>query len=228
MLGLDPNMEDLARMDKAVFDCLLVIKKCLRSSVAFPATAGGSAVTKLPKLELPTFHGDILQWKNFWEQFCISVHDRNNIPKEEKLMMYLQNAIKDKTAKCLITGLMKSSDHYDEAIKCLQERYDHPHQIHQTHVRRIVEAPALKDGTGKEIRALHDLVVQHIRALKSLGHEPPQAFMTSLLEMKLDPTTMFEWQRHSQEQRDVPDYQMVEHKQLKSHLHLRRSEFQSL
>ena len=204
----DPVMEDLARMDKAVFDCLLAIKKRLRSSVTSPATTGGSAVTKLPKLELPTFHGDILQWKNFWEQFCISVHDRTNIPKEEKLM-YLQNAVKDKTAKSLIAGLTKSSDHYDEAIKCLQERYDRPRQIHQTHVRRIVEAPALKDGTGKEIRALHDLVVQHLRALKSLGHEPSQAFMTSLLEMKLDPTTMFEWQRHSQEHRDVPDYQMV-------------------
>ena len=67
--------------------------------------------------------------------------------------MYMQNAIKDKTAKSLIAGLTKSSDHYDEAIKCLQERYDRPRQIHQTHVRRIVKAPALKDGTGEEIRA---------------------------------------------------------------------------
>ena len=121
--------------------------------------------------------------------------------------MYLQNAIKDKTAKSLIAGLTKSSDHYDEAVKCLQERYDRPRQIHQTHVRRIVEAAPLKDGTGKEIRALHDLVVQHLRALKSLGHEPSQAFITSLLEMKLDSTTMFEWQRHSQDHTDVPDYQ---------------------
>ena len=94
--------------------------------------------------------------------------------------MYLQNAIKDKAAKSLISGLMKSSD---EVIKCLQERYDRPRQIHQTHMHWIVEAPVLKDGTGKEIRALHDLVIQHLRALKSLGHEPSQAFITSLLEI---------------------------------------------
>ena len=132
------------------------------------------------------------------------MHDRLNIPKEEKLM-YLQNTIKDKTAKNLIAGLTKSSDHYDEAVKVLKERYDRPLQIHQMHVRCIVEAPPLKDGSGKEIRALHDLVVQHLRALKSIGHEPSQAFITSLLEMKLDSTTMFEWQRHSHEH--VPDYQ---------------------
>lgn len=206
----DPVMQDQARADKAAFDCLLVIKKRLRSSISSPATASETTVTKLPKLELPTFNGDILQWKNFWEQFCVSVHDRTKILKEEKLMyLYLQNAIKDKTAKNLIAGLTKSSDHYDEAIKCLQERYDRPRQIHQTHVRLIVEAPSLKDGTGKEIRALHDLVVQHLRALKSLGHEPSQAFITSLLEMKFDSTTMFEWQRHSQGHSDVPDYQVL-------------------
>ena len=44
--------------------------------------------------------------------------------------MYLQNAITDKTAKSLVAGLTSSSDHYDEAIKCLQERHDHPLQIH--------------------------------------------------------------------------------------------------
>ena len=82
--------------------------------------------------------------------------------------MYLQSAIKEKTAKSLI-----AVDHYDEA---LQERYDSPQQIHQMHVCRIVEAAPLKDGTGKEIRTLHHLVVQHLRALKLLGNEPSQAF----------------------------------------------------
>ena len=202
----DPIIQDHTRVEKLAFDRLLSIKKRIRTIITSMPRATETTATKLPKLELPTFHGDILKWKNFWEQFCVSVHDRTIIPKEEKLM-YLQNAIKDKTARNLIAGLTKSSDHYDEAVKVLQERYNRPRQIHQTHVRRIVEAPPLKDGSGKEIRALHDLVVQHLRALKSLGHEPSQAFITSLLEMKLDSVTMFEWQRHTQEHNDVPDYQ---------------------
>ena len=202
-------MTNLTTIDKLAFDSLLNIKKRMRSvasATAATPTTSETASTKLPRLEMPSFHGDILQWKGFWEQFCISVHDRSTISQEEKLM-YLQNAIKDRTAKNLIAGLTKTSDHYEEAVRCLRERYDRPRQIHQTHVRRIIEAPSLKDGTGKEIRALHDLVLQHLRALKALGHEPSQAFITSLLEMKLDPTTMFEWQRHSQDHTDVPDYQ---------------------
>ena len=127
----DPIMQDHAWAEKVVFDHLLKIKKCHRALAATSTKANEASTTKLPKLELPTFHGDILQWKNFWEQFCNSVYNRANIPKEEKLM-YSQNAIKDKTPKSPIAGHTKSSDHYDEAVKCLQERYDRPRQIHQT------------------------------------------------------------------------------------------------
>ena len=192
----DPVMQNQAQVDKAAFDCQLRIKKHLHALITTPTKASETTATKLPKLEPPTFHGDILQLKNFWEQFCVSVHNRATIPKEEKLI-YMQNAIKDKTAKSLIAGLQRPTTKLSSVS--WKGTTNRPRQIHQTHVCRIVEAPPLKDGTGKEIHALHNLVIQHLRALKSLGHEPSQAFITSLLEMKLDSTTMFEWQRHSQD-----------------------------
>ena len=39
-----------------------------------------------------------------------------------------------------------------------------------------------------------------------MGYEPSGPFITSVLEVKLDTSTMFEWQRHSQESTDVPNY----------------------
>ena len=84
---------------------------------------------------------------------------------------------------------------------------DHVRLIHQTHVRSILEMPSLKDGSGKELRRLHDTVQQHLRALKALGHEPSSAFITSTLELKLDVATAFEWQKHSQSSIDVLPYQ---------------------
>ena len=88
----------------------------------------------------------------------------------------------------------------------MQQRYDRPRLIHRTHVQTIVETPQLKDGTGKELRRLHDKVQQHLRALKAMGSEPSGPFITSVLELKLDPTTMFEWQKYSQESTEVPHY----------------------
>ena len=68
----------------------------------------------------------------------------------------------------------------------------------QIHVSKILEIPNLNDGTGRELHQLHDTAQQHLRALKALGHEPDGSFITSMLELKLDAHTMFEWQHHSQ------------------------------
>ena len=169
-------MQTQAQVDKLAFECLFTIKKRLHSNTTDHATTGTeTSVTKLPKLKVPTFHGDILQWKSYWEQFCVSVHHRSNPTKAEKLV-YLQNSIKNKAAKCLNKGLTKSSEHYDKTVKSLLFRYDRPCLIHQTHVCRIIDAQPLKDDTGKEIRALHNLVVQHLRALRTLGHKSLQSF----------------------------------------------------
>ena len=203
----DELSELQASVEKGIFDCSLEIKKLLRPQGSDPTISDAKSV-KLPRLDVPTFDGNILNWKAFWERFCISVHERPNISDPERLV-YLQHAVKDGSAKHVIEGLSRSGEHYTEAVECLRLRYDRPRLIHQTHVRMIIEAPSLKDGSGKELRRLHDTILQHLRALKAMGHEPSGSFITSMLELKLDVNTMFEWQRHSQASTDVPHYQKL-------------------
>ena len=115
--------------------------------------------------------------------------------------------MKGGSARGTIEGLSRSGDNYKEAIECLKARYDRPRLIHQAHVKAVLEAVPLKDGTGRELRKLHDTVQQHLRALKSMGYKPSGPFITSTLELKLDQSTMFEWQKHSQKSPGVPHYQ---------------------
>ena len=202
----------LSSIEKTVFDRSLDIRKLLVSrtpTVPGPASTHASSSAakgiKLPKIEVPTFDGNLLHWSTFWEQFEVSVHDKDSLSDAEKLV-YLQHTLKGGAAKQAVEGLSRSGDQYAEAVESLKDRYNRPRLIHQSHVSMIVEAPSLKDGSGKELRRLHDVVQQHIRALKSLGHDPPGPFITSLIELRLDATTMFEWQRHSQGSADVPHY----------------------
>ena len=160
---------------------------------------------KLPKLEVAKFNGNIIHWRTFWEQFNISVHSRTNISDAEKLV-YLKQALKEGSAKEVIEGLSRTGECYGEAVECLKERFDRPRLIHQAHVERIMDAPALKEGTGRELRRLHDTVQQNVRALKAMELEPSGEFVTSLLELKLDTSTMFEWQKYSQDTVTVPHY----------------------
>ena len=42
--------------------------------------------------------------------------------------------------------------------------------------------------------------------MKGMKYEIFTLFVTSILELKLDQTTMFKWQRHTQSSHTVPDY----------------------
>ena len=107
----------------------------------------------------------------------------------------------------MIEGLSRSVEHYAEAVKCLTSRYDRPRLIHLAHVKMVLEAPPLKEGTGRELRRFHDTIQQHLRALKAMDYEPSAPFIISTLELKLDSNTMFEWQKHSQSSTGVPHYE---------------------
>ena len=64
----------------------------------------------------------------------------------------------------------------------------------------------MKEGNGKDLHCLHNVASQHLRALVAKKQDIIDSFMTSMLELKLDQATMFEWQRHSQDSNDVPPY----------------------
>ena len=57
---------------------------------------------------------------------------------------------------------MQLRDNYEEAVECLKFRYNRPRLTQHTHVQLIVDNPPLKEGSGKELRRLHDNVHQHV------------------------------------------------------------------
>ena len=201
----------VCNQDKDIFNLSVKIKKILYNPgytlESLTTTTPEPHGVRLPRIDIASFDGDLLNWQIFWEQFNISVHSRKNVANAEKLA-YLRHSLKDGQAKSVIEGLSQSGDQYAEAIESLKARYDRPRLIHQAHARKIYEAPNLKDGSGKEIRRLHDSVQQHLRALKAMGEEPSGAFITSILELKLDQATI-EWQRASQDSTSVPHYQKL-------------------
>ena len=94
-------------------------------------------------------------------------------------------------------------------IECLQKHYIKPCLLHQVHIRVIPEIPIPEEGNGKELHRLHYVCSQHLWALKTMGFDPSGPFAGSLIKMKLKQSTMFEWQKHTQENLDVPHYTVI-------------------
>ena len=61
-----------------MLSCDLKSNSCSVRAKSTPAPVVDSTCmgVKLPKLEVPTFDCNLFIWKQFWGQFCASVHNR--------------------------------------------------------------------------------------------------------------------------------------------------------
>ena len=146
----------------------------------------------LHKLSCPCFNWKFEYW--IWREE-VTIHKHNTF-----------ELLKDGSARQVSEGLSGLGESWKGAIDFPQTRYDWPCLIFQAHIHAILDVPALKESSGKELRQLHDTASWHLRALKAMNHEPFGSFITSMLELKLDVNMTFEWQKHSQDSKKVPHF----------------------
>ena len=106
-------------------------------SAAQPHTASGAAgllpgtpgsathrtiPLKLPKLSLPTFSGDYLDWKQFWGIFDANIHCRTDLTNIEKFTYLIQHL--SERARQIVAGLTIDGASYNDAVELLKERFD--------------------------------------------------------------------------------------------------------
>jgi len=198
-------IDDAASIKKALKEANYEASRLIHSmeEAPKPIEVHSEPTIELPKVNIPTFDGDILNWVTFWEQFEIAIHSNKKLHDVQKLA-YLRDAVEAGPAKHVIKGLSHSASSYEQAVECLQQRYDKPRFIHQSHVSAIVEASSIKTGSAKELRLLHDVVNQHVRSLRAIKGDTFEAFVSSSVEMKLDRASKFAWQQSVRERKDVP------------------------
>uniref|UniRef100_A0A1X7U2K7 Peptidase aspartic putative domain-containing protein n=1 Tax=Amphimedon queenslandica TaxID=400682 RepID=A0A1X7U2K7_AMPQE len=105
----DPLLALHADLEKQLFDCSYLFRRHLTHHIvdAVSSTPVGGTGVKLPKLDIPVFNGNILNLTRFWEQFCVSIKDHTSI-SDFKKPVYLQQALKDGSAKPVIEGLPRT------------------------------------------------------------------------------------------------------------------------
>ena len=121
---------------------------------------------KLPKLSLPHFDGNLLEWQTFWESFESSVHDNGTLSDIQKFS-YLRNQLQGIAAQC-IAGLPLTSANYYKAITIIRERFGQNHKIINAHIQSLMNLPAPKQN-AESLRNFSDRLECSIRGLESLG-----------------------------------------------------------
>ena len=137
-----------------------------------PSTSGavapscGSLMTKLPKLNLPSFSGEYTQWVSFWNQFTTLVDSKVDFANVEKLS-YLKLSLKGDAAQ-IVLSLLVIDANYKIARRKLEERYNNKCSIVKAHLAAIRALPSIKRELSVELQKLLESTNEHVQALEAL------------------------------------------------------------
>uniref|UniRef100_A0A8D9ARL7 Integrase catalytic domain-containing protein n=1 Tax=Cacopsylla melanoneura TaxID=428564 RepID=A0A8D9ARL7_9HEMI len=122
---------------------------------------------RLPKLEIPTFSGDLKDWSNFHSLFKSTIHRRTDISEVEKLQ-YLRSFLKGPPL-ILIENLQITHGSYDIGYKLLRDRYDNKRTLAAYYLNAIMNFKQLTNDNSAGLRTFLETFQTNVAAIKNLG-----------------------------------------------------------
>ena len=146
-----------------------------------PAAAKPSSIS-LPKLELPTFNGSAIMYREFWDTFSTTIETNASLSNVVK-HQYLRSKLVGE-AKKLLEGIPIDEHNYDVSVKLLKERYGDKQVEIDAHYVSLMELQQVSNSAPR-LRALLDTLMKHLRSLEAPGQSVSQEIFVSLILSKL-------------------------------------------
>ena len=150
----------------------------------------------LPRLQLPSFGGQVEEWPRWYALFKTMVHQQD-MSVEEK-MVHLQNAVTG-AARSTIGGMICDGSSYEEALQALQDRYGREIDIVQTTLKNVFSCPGPKPNDSRSLERYFGAVHGATTTLKKMGYEGDIQSIENLrrLVSKLPLELRKAWAEHS-------------------------------
>ena len=116
--------------------------------------------SKLPKLILPKFKGDVTSYRSFWEIFESTVHNNMQLTIIDKFN-YLVSLLEG--------SALRSIKGHQAALDILQERFGNSQQIISTHMDELLKLQPCTSEKSSQLRYMYDKVSVNVRGLEAMG-----------------------------------------------------------
>ncbi|XP_076280097.1 uncharacterized protein LOC143208966 [Lasioglossum baleicum] len=184
------------------------------SSVLDPSPpVSGTVPVKLPKVELPTFDGDLAKWKSFESRFSSAILKNSRLTDVSRLE-YLLSALKGE-ALAAVENLDVIDANFEIAWNRLRETYDNERIVVQALLHKLCAVKSIKHD---QLDSLKQFTVHYrntLEALRKLGHPSDQDFLVYMITSTFDSELNQKWSDHIGDTRTYPSYETLEKFMLK-------------
>lgn len=180
------------------------------STESTATTHGTRSTPSLPKISLPKFSGDFLDWETFRDHFK-SVIIENTDLSEVTRMHYLLSCLKGE-ASDLVRTLPITEANFQVAWRTISARYDNERRLVHEHTYALHSLPNVHSESAAELTSLRDKASMAIQALRNLNRPVDQAddFLIYLISQRLDKSTRKAWELHLGDTTTCPKYDALE------------------
>lgn len=194
-LSTEPSADDISAYSEIQLkgeETLTELKTRIRIRESQGSDTNGKGETsftsKLPKLELTRFSGDILTWTPFWDQFESNIGNKrlNAVDK----LMYLKSTLDGEALKA-IEGLESTNSNYEIATSILKERYGKHNLIVDAHYGALYRIKTA-DRSATSCRGTLNDIERHLRILQSLGENINHNHLRFLILEKFPEDILYE------------------------------------
>lgn len=165
--------------------------------------------TQLPKITLPTFAGDQLEWESFRDRFRSLVGDVSDVAPVQKLQ-YLMSCLSGEAAAA-VANVEMTDRGYELAWTELQSQYDNRRVLLATHMRTFLGSPVMTKPSSVELRRLSSAVRQARRSFEALGR--PVAhwddWFVHVIVEKMDSASRLLWEASLKTSTDFPTLEQL-------------------
>ena len=163
----------------------------------------GNSKSDLPTIDVPTFHGSILEWSTFWASFQATIDNRKELSNTQKLH-YLRKAVKDPDIQVLLHSPTESTDMYVDVVKELKERFNKTREIHRHLAKSLIQLSSPKH-TRVDLRRMVDSVKRTMDSMKATKFYDLDSFLSSLVYLILPQRLQTLWDQHSKRIKGSPN-----------------------
>ncbi|KAB0800720.1 hypothetical protein PPYR_06459 [Photinus pyralis] len=158
------------------------------SKIKSEAGVANNLQQSLPRLSLPQFSGNFVDYLAFIDNFK-SIVDQAKVSPSQKFF-YLLSCVKD-SARDLISCLPPTDTNYEIALGLLDERFNKPKLIIQSHIKNVFELKPVGKSTAS-LREFTDSLNKHVLCLRNMSISDEKvagALFSHIVVSKLDPET---------------------------------------
>jgi len=179
------SMESMRLEIKTVVASVSEIKSSSSSSIAFAS----QQFVPLPKIQLPSFDGNLLEWRSFRDIYVSLVHDNTGIGDVERFH-YLMSCLPG-DALAVVKSIPLSMNNYVLAWEVLSVRFDNKRLLASAYLDKLFAFKPIAHQSLPALTSFINMFKENVAIIKALGVNDLSSFLLFHMGSRvLDPTTI--------------------------------------